>query len=70
MIIITSRKELKIIGENCTYYNSITNTTAFASLTDSNIPQSCSSCSNWSDEKCAIDVYDSVKNLVEDEHLL
>lgn len=67
---MTSSKELKIVGENCTYYDSVKNTTAFASLSNSSVSQSCSSCSHWSDEKCAINVYDSVKNEVESENLL
>ncbi|MEF9950968.1 MAG: hypothetical protein RR840_00710 [Clostridium sp.] len=59
-------RELKVIGENCTYYSC--NSIISASNIES--PTSCSTCTNWSGAKCMIGVYDSIKNLVEGEGML
>lgn len=61
---MTALNELKTIGSNCNYYNSVNKNSAFVSLIDPNASPSCGTCSNWSDEKCAIGVYDAVKNFV------
>lgn len=60
---MTSHKELKVIGANCTYYSS----NELISQVSSDSPTSCSTCSNWNNAKCIIGVYDSVKNLVQNQ---
>ncbi|KMT23169.1 hypothetical protein [Clostridium cylindrosporum] len=59
---MTSHRELKVIGENCTYYSSNSLISALGVST----PTSCTTCSNWSGAKCLIGVYDSVKNLIKE----
>lgn len=69
---MTSSKDLKMVAENCKYFNSVSNAVPFefASMSNSSsISQSCASCSQWSDEKCSIGVYDSIKNSIENKKL-
>ncbi|MEF9934461.1 MAG: hypothetical protein RSA01_03605 [Clostridium sp.] len=63
---MTSNHELKVVGENCTYYSS----NSIISAVNIKNPTSCASCSNWSGAKCMIGVFDTIKNLVENEGLL
>lgn len=55
-----TQNDLKIVGENCSAYESgnLGNTISMDTFGDEGV--SCATCKNWRDERCLVDAFDDI----------